>query len=224
MPSHYQAVSQVVQPSTSLSVDTAAPSGINVQEQSRFIFKALPTLLYDNIEIDHLQYDGWRSKLMVGPIFTDHHVYSATEIEAYFYRILRPNLNLAMRAVVGESTLGSLQSEYFLGGLDTVRGLPDGAIYGSHAAYANLELRHISLRTKYLWAQPAVFVDAGEAGSSWQDAGASARVTSGFGVRLSVPQVYRLVVRIDYGWSLVGPRTHGVTIGMNQFFDPFVPL
>ena len=82
----------------------------------------------------------------------------------------------------------------------------------------------MEMKSKYLWLQSAAFIDAGEAGTSWQDAGTNGRVSAGVGMRFSVPQVYRLMLRIDYAWSLVGPQTQGVTLGLNQFFDALTPL
>ncbi|MCX6104973.1 MAG: BamA/TamA family outer membrane protein [Proteobacteria bacterium] len=210
--------------STLTSADTAAPPGIFVRNRTRFLFKLLPTVVFNDIHVDQIQFQGSRLRVRAGPVVASGKTASIAEIEGYYFSLIGPSWNLAMRTMIGASTIDSLQSEYFLGGLDTVRGIPDSVLYGTHAGYTNVELRHMELKSKYLWLQSAAFVDAGAAGASWQDAGTNGRVSAGIGMRFSVPQVYRLMLRIDYAWSLVGPQTQGVTLGLNQFFDALTPL
>jgi len=200
------------------------PQDLFVRSSKRHVIKLLPTLLFNDILVDQLHYEGLRLRLRFGPVFTADTIASAGEFEGFYYAMLGSHWNFASRAVIGATTINSLQSQYFLGGLDTVRGIPDGALYGSHAAFANLELRHLEFKTKYLWLQTATFLDVGEAGASWDDAGTTMRVAAGVGFRAAVPQVYRLMFRLDYAWSLVGTQTRGVTIGLNQFFDSVTPL
>jgi hypothetical protein len=200
------------------------PQDLFVRSSKRQLVKVLPTLLYNDILVDQLHYDGLRFRLRLGPVISSDKTASAGEFEGFYYAMLGANWNFASRAVIGANTINSLQSQYFLGGLDTVRGLPDSALYGNSAAFANLELRHLEFKAKYLWFQTASFLDIGEAGSSWEDAGTKVRLAAGFGFRAAVPQVYRLMFRLDYAWSLVGAKTHGVTIGLNQFFDSVTPL
>jgi hypothetical protein len=200
------------------------PSDLFVRSSKRYVLKVLPTFLYNDILVDQLHYEGLRLRLRLGPVFANDKTASSAEFEGFYYAMLGPNWNFASRAVIGATTINSLQSQYFLGGLDTVRGLPDSYLYGNTAAFANIELRHLELKAKYLWLQTATFLDVGEAGSSWEDAGSKLRLAGGVGFRAAVPQVYRLMFRLDYAWTLVGPRTHGVTIGLNQFFDSVTPL
>jgi outer membrane protein assembly factor BamA len=200
------------------------PAGLALIDRHRVQTKVLPTLLYDDVDVNNVEYDGLRTKLKAGPQLVDGQAHAVTELETYYYKMLPGHLNLGIRGVIGQSTFNSLQGEYFLGGLDTIRGLPDGAIYGTHAGYANVELRHLSFKMKYLWLQSAVFCDGGGAAATWHDALSDGRATAGVGIRLAVPQVYRMIFRIDYGWSIAGPRTQGITAGMNQFFDPYIPL
>ncbi len=200
------------------------PADLEISDEGRLQTKALPTLLYDDIEVDNIEYEGVRGKLKAGPLIDQSEVHGAGEFEGFYFRLFGRSLNFGAHMVAGQSTTNSLQGQYFLGGLDSIRGLPDGAIYGTHAAYINAELRHLSLKTKYLWFQTATFVDAGGAGLTWQDAGNDVRASTGFGLRLAVPQIYRMLFRLDYAWSIDGSRTQGVTAGMNQFFEPYTPL
>jgi hemolysin activation/secretion protein len=129
-----------------------------------------------------------------------------------------------LRVFAGQTAHHSLQNQYFLGGFDSVRGLPDGAVIGNRAAYSNLEFRLITYKLKYMWFQNVVFFDSGSAASEWKYLGESTRACAGVGVRMSIPQIYRMMGRIDYAWSVEGKKTKGITIGLNQFFDPYKPL
>ena len=219
-----QEAPSVFDPAPASTTNLEAPPGIVLNTSKRFSLKLLPTLLYDAVTVDHIEYDGLRVKLRCGPVLASGQNYGFVEGEVDYFQRIAGAWNFAMRTVVGQSSFSSLQSEYFLGGLDTIRGLPDGAIYGTHAAFTNIELRHISLKAQRLWLQTAAFVDAGAAGPAWADARQNARSTAGVGLRLAVPQVYRLMLRIDYAWSLSGPHRQGITAGINQFFDPYTPL
>ncbi len=184
----------------------------------------MPRFVYDSIEINHLNHKGWRVLGYGGPLFEKGNTASLVEGEIFYYRLFGNNLNYAFHLKVGQTTTDSLESQYFLGGLESVRGIPDGAIYGTRASYTNVELRHISLKSKYLWLQSVAFLDAGGAGVDWENHRRSYRSSAGVGLRFSIPQVYRLVFRFDYAWSLDEPGTSGLSAGMNQFFQPYKPL
>lgn len=204
---------------------TAAPSSIalsNVKEQQ---VSPMARLVYDDINIDNLDHDGWRFIASAGPQFSSKRGNSArAEAELFNYQLMGNNFNLAAHALVGQSTDTALASQYFLGGLDSIRGIPDGAVYGARAAYANIELRHLTQRWRYCWLQTVAFVDAGGAASEWRKVGAQARSSAGVGLRIAIPQIYRLIFRIDYAWSLDGSGSQGFAAGLNELFQPYPPL
>lgn len=202
----------------------APPDDLNFAEGKRRQAKVLPTLLYDDVDVDVIEYDGLRLKARFGPTLAEDKIHGTSEAEFFDFHVLPYDLNLAFHGFVGQTSFSSLQTQYFLGGLDSIRGLPDGAIYGTHAGYVNTELRHLTARMKYLWIQTVVFADAGGAGPAWDDVAQNGRSSAGIGLRFAVPQVYRLVFRLDYAWSMDGSHTQGITAGMNQFFDPYTPL
>lgn len=200
------------------------PADLDFADGKRYQVKLLPTLLYDDIDVNVVEYDGFRVKMRAGPTFAEGETHGTSEIEVFGFEMLPLNLNFALHGFAGQTSFSSLQTQYFLGGLDSIRGMPDGAIYGTHAAYLNAEMRHLSLKTKYLWVQSVAFTDAGGAAADWRDVGESGRSSAGIGVRFAVPQIYRMIFRLDYAWSLDGSNTQGVTAGMSQFFDPYTPL
>ena len=212
-----------------IRLGATAPEDLGITPLHRRYAKVLPTLLIDTIRTNNLEYDGFRVKVKAGPVLAgatgESDWYGLGELESFYFKILPGSVNLAWRGVVGATNIVSLQNQYYLGGLDTIRGLPDGAVYGTHAAFANLELRYLTGQFRYLGIQSVAFVDVGGAGSQWDGVfGEGKRATAGVGVRFAIPQVYRLAFRIDYGIGLTGPRTQGITAGMNQFFDPYIPL
>ena len=133
-------------------------------------------------------------------------------------------LNLALHTFAARKGSQSLSSLYYLGGFESIRGIVDGAVFGNQAAYGNAELRYLFYRFPYLWLQSAVFVDAGAAGFSSQELAANMQASTGFGVRLAVPQIYRLMLRVDVAFSLNKPGEFGFSAGLNQLFQPYRPL
>ena len=89
-------------------------------------------------------------------IFFRRYLYAYFCIENFNYQIA-DKWNLASHLFVKSFTHDSILSTQFLGGFESIRGLPDGYLYGTHAAYANLELRHLSYQGKNIWLQIAFF-------------------------------------------------------------------
>jgi hemolysin activation/secretion protein len=168
--------------------------------------------------------DGVRFIARSGPSVTRGIGLTRSEGEAFWYRLWSDHLNLAMHAFVGQTSNDSVDTQFFLGGFDSIRGIPDGALYGTRAVYGNAEFRKITAQWRYLWVQQVLFADGGGAGQSWNEVENSRRASAGLGVRLAIPQVYRMVFRIDYAWSLDRPGTRGISAGLNQFFQPYAPL
>lgn len=185
----------------------------------------MPNIHYDDLDTDNLHLDGLKLDLRIGPVVGSATSHSRMITEFFAYeQWSAASLNLGVHGYVYTSSLDTLYSRQFLGGLDSVRGLPDGFLQGTRAAYLNTELRYTALRLKYLWVQSVLFQDTGAAGDSWEATRANARATAGGGLRFAVPQIYRLVIRLDYAWAVDGSGTHGLAAGFNHFFDPYRPL
>jgi outer membrane protein assembly factor BamA len=145
-------------------------------------------------------------------------------MDLFAYKMMGLDTNLAAHAFVGMSSLNTSQSRYYLGGFESVRGLPDGYMQGTRAAYGSLEARQIVFRAHRLWIQTVAFTDVGMARDPGDVPQYGPRSAAGVGVRFSVPQINRMMFRFDYAWSLDGSGQKGLTAGMGQFFDPFPPL
>jgi outer membrane protein assembly factor BamA len=206
------------------NVTQKSPTGISIHRKPIQQFSLLGRIVQDNMQVNNVLMDGIRMIGSAGPLVEGDKIFGNAEFEGFYFLQALATWNFAVHYFVGQTTSESLESQYFLGGLESVRGIPDGALYGNRAAYTNLELRNVMVKMKYCWIQPILFLDVGGAGQRWGDLSESARSSVGTGVRLITPQIHRFGVRIDYGWSIDQPGTSGLTIGMNQFFDPYKPL
>jgi len=185
----------------------------------------LPSLIFDNVNLNQTSKDGSRLVISAGPTIVGNETSHRYEAELFHYKLLANHTsNLAAHLFAGESSRQSLHNQYFLGGFDSIRGLPDGIIYGTKALYGNFEWREFIQGWRYLLLHGVAFYDTGGASHDWEHYGASVRHSAGAGVRLTVPQVYRLMLRIDHAWSLSGDGKSGWSAGFNHFFQPYKPL
>lgn len=183
-----------------------------------------PTIIYDNVSISNLHFDGVRILAYAGALNYEKKTLVKFQTEGFYFKLFPNEYNLAFHHLLGKSQSSSPHDLYFLGGFDSVRGLPDGVMYGQSAGYLNTEVRKIMMRTKYLWLQGVGFVDQGGAGKTWSGVKENWRSAAGIGLRFAVPKIYRMIFRFDYAWSLDKPGTQGVSLGMNHFFQPYRPL
>lgn len=197
-----------------------APSWLKKRDFHKLHLK----LVYDNLAVLHLNLRGWRFLVGAGPAISDRKNHASFEQELFFYSLWSDDWNFSWHQWLGVTDDSSYQSLYFLGGLESIRGLPDGVLFGNKAFYTNIELRKILGRTQYAWVQAATYMDYGSAAFTMADLKQKDRATWGAGFRIAVPQVNRLMFRIDYAWSLNRPHAGSISAGMNQFIDPYRPL
>ncbi|MCX6116972.1 MAG: hypothetical protein NT027_05485, partial [Proteobacteria bacterium] len=205
------------------------PSGVSIPSQVEGTAQVMPMLVFDRLTVDRMSLDGFKGMIRSGGQISqsqkngddDHQGRNsfslASETEVFAYSRPVSSVNLALHAFAGNQAKDSLRSLYFLGGFDSVRGLPDGIHFGRSISYLNLEGRWQFLETKYLHAQAATFLDHGAAFSSRDEFLSQRETAVGGGIRLSVPQVYRLLVRVDYGVSIGSTKSRGLSIGLGQF-------
>jgi hypothetical protein len=195
---------------------------LNIEPQNSIFL--LSTFVYDDMKIENINMSGYRALARSGPQMVDGKIHGKSEIELFAFNMLANDLNGVFHGFIGSGSSDSVKSLYRLGGFDSVRGYPDGIIYGQDSIYANFELRKLLRSSKYVWFQPTLFYDVGYAGENWQAAEQNQISSAGVGLRFAVPQIYRMMIRIDYAWSTDGSGQKGITAGMNQFFQPYRPL
>lgn len=182
-------------------------------------------LQFDDIVADNIRYDGIRLLLRhgLGREQSGRPFYSG-ESELFWY--VRPTapINLAFHALGAFNHTSSVFGRKYLGGFDSVRGLPDGIAYGNKIWYVNAELRYLSQTWDQLWLQSVGFFDAGEASDQIFKSYSNVRSAAGVGLRVIVPKIYRFVIRLDYAWALDHSGQRGFSAGLNHLFQPYRPL
>ncbi|MFK7872364.1 MAG: hypothetical protein AB8C84_04230 [Oligoflexales bacterium] len=178
-------------------------------------FQLLFSAVYDNIHIDRILYEGTRSVARLGVSMQNTTLHPKADIETFYYKKLSLRQSIAGHIFLGMNTGSALSEWYLLGGLDSVRGIPDGALIGQQALYGNFEWRHMIHKWSRIWLQGITFFDVGATEFNHAD-------SIGLGVRIAVPQVHRLMLRIDYAISRQG--FSGFSIGLNHFFQAYRPL
>jgi outer membrane protein assembly factor BamA len=210
------------QPSTFQSEGGERPLSIVLNNSKQQSYQALPMMVLDTIYIEGLSYEGVRLSGKWGPQFAPGGERNRVAEGEFFGFVSATNdLSLASHLYLGSTTSRTLKNTFFLGGFDSVRGLPDGIHFGNQLAYGNSEIRHRGLEWKYLHMQHVLFADAGSAFFDSKEAKENFEWSTGVGLRFAVPQVYRLMLRIDYAWSLGSTRSQGISAGLNHFFQPY---
>lgn len=124
-------------------------------------------------------------------------------------------LTFCVRGQAALSTPAPPELQYYLGGLDLVRGYADSLVRTLAYALANLELRLLAFDSTWFALAFAVFTDAAVAA---EQAGVRPLLSVGGGVRLLVPRFIRTGVRADFALTLAGQLQPGVSLGVYQFF------
>jgi hypothetical protein len=116
---------------------------------------------------------------------------------------------------------GKVENAITLGGLEHIRGFKDGEFQGARAWYLNLEHRVPSFKWPSFVFQHVFFYDAGDARPRfaelqvWRKGMAQ---SVGTGLRLLVPPIARLNLRMDYAFAITPHPSQGLVFGMQQFF------
>lgn len=146
----------------------------------------------------------------------DGGVFGQLWAELLWFRLVGERWNLAVRAQAGAMTGAQPQHQFFIGGLDLVRGFPDNHLRALHFALVNFEARWIAWDSTWLALMPTAFVD-GVVARDEQARGLGA-FSTGAGIRILSPRLVRSGIRIDYAVPLERGRRPNVTLGVFHFF------
>ncbi len=180
-------------------------------------FSIAPTIQWDNIAINALRGDGSKILAHYGVIKRGEKTSTKVDLDFFHYQTWPKDFGTAVHAFFGKTSSDSFNDRYFLGGFDSVRGYPDGIQSGQRCAFVNFELRNNFASQRFANWEAAAFYDIGFTESETPIS------SYGVGLRMAVPQVNRLLLRMDFARSVDG-RTSGANIGLNQFFQPHRPL
>ena len=214
-PSHF-----VVNPGYS-GPSNRLPDNLRANDKNGYGVIAAPVVAYDDLSVDGLNYSGQKSKFSIGAAKSHNGTGRFAEAELYGFAHLPGDINLAGRIYAASTSDNTVGAVYYLGGFDSIRGLPDGIHYGNNIMFGNFEARMMTAKWKYAHLQSALFVDSGSAWMRGADLGSGRETSLGGGIRIAIPQVYRFVIRIDYGLSVGPTKSRGLSVGLNQFFQPY---
>ena len=131
------------------------------------------------------------------------------------------NLNFAWQFKLKSNNYKDIQNFNYLGGFEEVRGYMDGQYYGNTTWQNNIELRQDIFENKYGVIQLATFTDQAKEGEDLQDLTERKEeilLSSGLGIRLISPKIFRFVGRIDYAQTHTRFVSQGISFGIQQFF------
>jgi hypothetical protein len=172
---------------------------------------------------DDYRYDGWRVSGVMShsdPLWGADFRFTQLGVETLFYKMLPWRGNVAARLSVDVGDAEQVQHLYYIGGLSEVRGYADSRFRGSNAWVGNLEYRVAPLATQWIVLQGVVFVDGGGvAGDATKLPTTLSALSTGVGLRIISPKIYRFVIRADYAVPWVATDgTYGFSFGAQQFF------
>ncbi len=211
-------------------VQDAAAANMNLPErENAWAYRALASFVFDNLSVEDQQLEGNRlmckSGLSKNEGVANPGLSNYSEAEAFSFHRPSKDVNIAVHAYLQAAGSPTVSDAFHLGGFDSIRGFPDGVRYGAFAAFGNLEARGQVWTSNWLKVATVLFADAGIAGSDFGDASKDVFRSAGGGIRLSIPRVHRLVFRLDYAWARSNNiSTPGISLGLNQFFQPYKPL
>ncbi|WGL59434.1 POTRA domain-containing protein [Pigmentibacter sp. JX0631] len=125
----------------------------------------------------------------------------------------------AMRSNISATSSDVTSQQFFVGGLDKLRGFYDGEFSGKYSWFSNFELRVPSLVTEYIALQHAFFSDVGYAADTFPGIfNKFTGVSVGTGIRILPLKINRVALRFDYAYTLNPFNTFGFNFGLLQFF------
>jgi len=181
------------------------------------------------LRIGHIDYDNYLQSGAVSEL-TLAQATTGLGSDDTFYRVewdsqafWRPSheANIAARLRLGVTNSNRLQHLFYVGGFEHVRGFLDGQLRGESYWQANLEYRMPGVKWPWVVLQSNVFFDAAQVNSESPDAGADSDdifYSTGVGVRIILPKIYRFIGRFDFAVDTSHPATSRFSFGVQQFF------
>lgn len=165
-----------------------------------------------------VRYRGASLEARPGVLHTDglHAWVGQLVLEGLFFALLGDHFNLAIRARAGTQTPSQEQLQFYLGGLDYVRGIPDNHLLGRAFAMSNVEMRFLAFDSKWVALMMAGFVDG--AVVRRDDGFRDGVITTGGGVRILFPWLVASGLRVDVATPLTGDLPPLLSVGIHEFF------
>jgi outer membrane protein assembly factor BamA len=173
------------------------------------------------VNTQRLLFEGWSFELRPTLLVSndgEHDAYGQVQGQLLWFKRWGTRLNLGVRLLGAATTDAPAQQQFFIGGLEQVRSLPDNALTTTAFALANVEARLLAFDSTWFAVMGVLFVDA--IGAHPSSGTATGLVAPGFGIRLMVPRFVQSGLRIDYAAALPGLHVdwRRPNIGVWQFF------
>jgi hypothetical protein len=202
---------------------TNADNGFDFEEGSiqRFqsLYLSIGRLNYQNYLVHGMQ-AFMKSSLVNVSIDKDKNL-SSHELKLSYYKLFENHKNFAWQFHIRTNNLNTIQNKNYLGGLSEIRGYMDGQYFDNSTWQNNIEQRFDLYEHKYGVIQGAIFTDQAKDGEDTEDLFNNKKrilLSSGFGVRLISPKIYRFVARFDYAQTHTRNINRGFSFGVQQFF------
>ncbi|HXX66210.1 MAG TPA: hypothetical protein VEK07_03460 [Polyangiaceae bacterium] len=124
--------------------------------------------------------------------------------------------NVDLRAQFGLVTNEPNELQFFMGGLDLLRGYPDNYFQANACVITNADVKFVLLDSKWLGLLPEAFSDG--AAIRRTDGTTDAAFSVGAGIIFVVPKLVDTLLRVDVGVPLRPPYKPGVSTGTQVFF------
>lgn len=124
--------------------------------------------------------------------------------------------NIDLRAQLGLVTNSPNELQFFIGGLDLLRGYPDNYFQANACAIYNADIKFVLLDSQWLGLLPEAFSDGAVIRRT--DATTDAAFSVGAGIVFVVPKLIDTLLRVDVGVPLRPPYKPGVSTGTQVFF------
>jgi hypothetical protein len=124
--------------------------------------------------------------------------------------------NFGLRAQAGSVTNQPDEMQFFIGGLDLLRGYADNYFQANAYALYNADIKYVVFDSTWLALIPAIFSDAAVVRRS--DGSRDAAMSVGTGVIFVIPKFTDSQLRVDLAFPLRAPYSPGVGLGSALFF------
>ena len=142
-------------------------------------------------------------------------LYGQLFVEFLWFQLLGERFNVAVRAQGGLSTDAPTELQFYLGGLDLIRGYADSLVRTQRFVLGNVEARGVIFDTMWVALMAAAFVDGALADDGRR---VTPMFSVGGGLRLLSPRLVKTGIRADVAVTLTGVPRPDFSFGVFQFF------
>ena len=195
-----------------------ANSSIVDTNWAKFYLK-LGRLNYDNVRLEGKSFE-FTFDYTSADLGSDYQAYRTSWDNKVFWRVTK-RANVGWRLKWVKTNSQELQDLFYVGGFEHVRGYFDGQLRGRQYWQSNLEYRQLLLTSSWYYLQGNIFADVAQLISpttTIESNNDDVFYSTGIGLRLGSPKIYRFIARLDIALNTSHPATSRVSFAVQQFF------